>query len=78
MVIVLVGADKFDAEQIAESLREKVASHKVIHGDDTISITASFGVAQLEESMDETQLFKKADEALYRAKEKGRNRVVTA
>ena len=39
-------------------------------------ITASFGVTKLEEDDDEVSVLKKADEALYRAKNKGKNLVV--
>ena len=41
-------------------------------------ITASFGVAQLLPSESASELFRRADEALYRAKADGRNRVVIA
>jgi diguanylate cyclase (GGDEF)-like protein len=41
-------------------------------------MTASFGVAQLQEGETENDLIKRADQALYRAKNDGRNRVVTS
>jgi len=41
-------------------------------------ITASFGVAQLQEGEHEDALIRRTDNALYRAKHEGRNRVVTA
>lgn len=41
-------------------------------------VTASFGVAQLEQTEDFNQWYKRADDAVYQAKEQGRNRVVTA
>ena len=39
-------------------------------------VTASFGVAQLQEGEDEDALLRRVDAALYRAKNEGRNRVV--
>ena len=42
------------------------------------AVTASFGVAQLRPSEGAVDFFKRADEALYRAKAEGRNRVVVA
>ena len=41
-------------------------------------VTASFGVAQLQEGEDEDALMKRVDDALYQAKHEGRNRVVAA
>ena len=43
-----------------------------------VTMTASFGVAQLQAGEEEDALIQRADEALYRAKHEGRNRVVTA
>ena len=43
-----------------------------------LTITASFGVAQLRDGEKEEDLIRRADDALYRAKNMGRNRVVTA
>jgi diguanylate cyclase (GGDEF)-like protein len=40
-----------------------------------LPITASFGVASLEQGDDVKALFGRADAALYRAKHEGRNRV---
>jgi two-component system, cell cycle response regulator len=43
-----------------------------------LAMTASFGVAQLQNGDLEDTLVRRADDALYRAKHEGRNRVVTA
>ncbi len=43
-----------------------------------LTITASFGVAQLRDGDKEEELIRRADDALYRAKNMGRNRVVTS
>jgi diguanylate cyclase (GGDEF)-like protein len=62
-----------EAVQLAEKLRALLEQHTF----ETIGhFTASFGVAQFDESMPNIDtLFQQADEALYRAKENGRNRV---
>jgi PleD family two-component response regulator len=61
-----------EALAAAESLRQKIAAALNPWG---IVITASFGVATLI-SGDLDLLFKSADEALYRAKNSGRNCVM--
>ncbi|BFM21628.1 GGDEF domain-containing protein [Gilvimarinus japonicus] len=61
------------AQHIAEKLRAMIAEHKF---DGELQVTASFGVATLTGGRSVEQLFKAADDALYQAKEKGRNRVL--
>jgi len=60
---------------VAERLREKIANTRIKLNNNFISVTASFGIASVEKTGNEEldELLKKADEALYRAKEAGRN-----
>jgi diguanylate cyclase (GGDEF)-like protein len=44
----------------------------------TIPVTASIGVAEWQKGELGNTLFHRADQALYQAKQKGRNRVVVA
>lgn len=68
-----------DAATIAERLCKRIASLPIAIGDGkTISVTISIGVAMLEHNEDSRSLIKRADEALYRAKHGGRNRVEVA
>jgi len=60
------------AFQIAEDLRERIANACII---DNIKVTASFGVSDMQNDGSVKVLFKQADEALYRAKNSGRNKV---
>jgi len=62
---------------VAERLRRDVADTPFpIAGGEAIAVTASFGVAGAGPGIDTAaKLIKHADEALYRAKESGRNRV---
>lgn len=60
------------AYALAEKLRQKLESHTFSNIEQK---TASFGVAVYEENDTLESLFKKSDEALYRAKESGRNQV---
>ncbi len=62
-----------EAHSVAETLRKKLAE-KSLHSN--IRITASFGVATMSEpNLD--HMFKQADEALYDAKNSGKNKVIT-
>jgi len=60
----------------AERLRENIAKARVpLENGKSVTVTVSLGVATLEENDDAKSLYDKADTALYRAKENGRNRV---
>ena len=69
-----------EARAIMERLRNRMAkaAHKAPLGDD-FNITASVGLAQRSPETDsEDLLLQMADQALYRAKNSGRNRVCVA
>lgn len=69
------------AKAIAERLRQAVASCRVtLAKGETLSATASFGVTWMEECQQDvdaaaTTLLKRVDDALYAAKDQGRNRI---
>ena len=68
-----------DAAAIADQIRRQLESKKWVVGSSGAAlgaVTASFGVARLRAEEWAADLFKRADEALYRAKSGGRNRVV--
>ena len=60
---------------LAERLRDKLASMTFNYGEQTIFATMSIGIAEYSPKTDSSNadLIKKADRALYRAKESGRN-----
>ena len=74
-VILLPQTNCVSATHIAERIRLSIEEKIVIEGK---SITASFGVIEVEESCNVDELIKKADDALYEAKDMGRNKVVCA
>jgi diguanylate cyclase (GGDEF)-like protein len=72
-IMVLENCTAQDAVIKAESLRSKIEALSP----EGITVTASFGVAQLDEETQRYEdLLNNADAALYCAKEEGRNRVV--
>jgi diguanylate cyclase (GGDEF)-like protein len=67
------------AEQVAERLRQEVAARPIeIPSGALLAVTASFGVASYPNARTPAALFAAADEALYRAKRAGKNRVVVS
>jgi two-component system cell cycle response regulator len=73
MVITHVEADAIS--ETVERFREMLAQQQFEMGDERVSITASFGIAGLsgKENLDFTTLVRRADKALYAAKNAGRN-----
>lgn len=79
IVVGLVGADEKNAARIAEILRTEIeASEFIVPNKDDLKLTASLGVAELTNEKSVAAVLKMADEALYRAKDEGRNRVIVA
>ena len=75
-VAVLNDTDLAGAHDLAEQLRADLARHPCTYQGQTIGLTISIGVcAGLPDSADSEQLLQHADQALYRAKAAGRNRV---
>ncbi len=79
-LIVLPGCDEMDTLQICERLRGAVADPPLRHNGADISVTISAGAVVHDHSApaDAQALLQAADQALYRAKDDGRNRVVLA
>lgn len=75
--IILSGADLAAATVFAERLRLKVAQTPLVHKGQAIAQTVSIGIAALGATSADAAL-NRADEALYRAKGGGRNRVEVA
>ena len=77
---VLAGASLDAARKRAELLREEIKQLNVRHGGQLLgAVTLSIGIAVFPGSGENPgQLVKAADEALYRAKEEGRDRVISA
>lgn len=68
---ILPYVNKADAYRIADKIRAKVEAHKKI-----FAVTMSFGVTEYTKGEDLEVTFKRADKALYEAKNAGRNKVV--
>ena len=70
IILPETGLDK--AEELAERIRQIIEIHQF---NEIGKVTVSFGVAQLRKSDSEKTFIKRSDDALYKAKINGRNRV---
>jgi diguanylate cyclase (GGDEF)-like protein len=77
--LLLPGLEKNKAVSLAESLRDKISKARVVLRRQETGITVSIGVAVFPgDAKDEEEIVLKADKALYKAKQAGRNRVAAA
>lgn len=77
-LIISPGCDEAAILRRAEHLRASIAAEAVVTPEGNISVSLSLGAAVSDGSTPQDQFLKAADEALYRAKRGGRNRVELA
>lgn len=68
----------FDALKLADKIRQKVMSSKFHHGETAVTVTTSAGLTCFKEGDTIDDAFMRADKALYKAKENGRNCCILA
>ncbi len=72
---ILIDANAKEAMLLAERLRKKIEALVTIHNDNHISCTISLGIAEVTEDMENYKRWIEcADQALYQAKNSGRNK----
>ncbi len=76
-LIMLASADTEGAHRIAERIRSSIEAAVFTHEKGSLSITSSIGSATLYASDTMHSICERADSALYKAKNSGRNRVIT-
>ena len=78
-IILLPQTGGAEARVVAERLREDIAASGMVLERGVLKVTISGGVAEVESAQDTLEgVIHRADEALYRAKQNGRNRTVSA
>jgi diguanylate cyclase (GGDEF)-like protein len=78
--VLLTEADTDRARQAAERIRASIAATPTEYEGRSLTVTVSLGVAQydVERDVSGKSLIDRADKALYRSKQEGRNRVTVA
>ncbi len=79
--IMLPGTNQHAAERVANDVREAVASKQIVNrnnGKKLGRITLSGGVTEFFVGDNKADMIERADEALYQAKDKGRNQICVA
>ncbi len=76
-VVVMPETDGHSAKNLADKIRQTIAKIEFIYKNDAVTLTVSIGATQVKEGDAVPQdVFDRADVAVYKAKEGGRNRVV--
>jgi len=75
-IIFAADIDEKNAAEMAERLRLRISEEKFVYKETAVDSSASFGVALVSGGSELKEAIKYADQALYKAKNEGRNRVV--
>lgn len=75
LAVLLRDSRSDDGLRLGERLRETIAALAIPHESQALKVTASVGVADWQRGEAATEWLARADAALYRAKQSGRNRV---
>jgi len=74
-VILLSNTNLDAAKAIAERIRQSIENHTIAYGMKILKLTASMGISTLRGNDTSESLIQRADNAMYRAKDNGRNQV---
>ena len=77
-LLVLPDTALADAVQVVTRVQRELTKRIFMHDNQRLLITFSSGVALRKDREDQAALFARADEALYKAKKAGKNRVISA
>ncbi len=78
-LLILPETDLRGALHLSERILETIRNHQFQLDEDSVNVTCSMGISTIKQgkAMKKDELLKKADEALYISKDKGKNRITT-
>ena len=77
-VVIMPETNMEGATQVAEKIRQTIEKIEFLYKEETVRVTVSIGVSCIKEGdKSPKDLFERADMAVYKAKENGRNQVMT-
>lgn len=77
-IILLPETPLADATVALTRLQRELTKRFFLHANEKILITFSAGVTQMQPEDDQTSVVQRADEAMYKAKQSGKNRVISS
>ncbi len=77
-LMLLIGTNGQDALQVADEIRQTIADCRFHHRESPVLVSISGGVAEFTDNDDPESVFERADAAMYRAKQAGRNCCILA
>ena len=77
-VIILQATTLKTAQEVAERVRHTVETHLFVYENKKVKVTISIGVSSIVPNDTWDKMYNRADQALYRSKQTGRNRVTVA
>ncbi len=76
-VVIMPETEAQGAREAAEKIRKTIEKIEFLYKNETVKVTVSIGISQAAAGDDNhVQIFERADIAVYKAKDKGRNQVV--
>ncbi|MDH5184170.1 MAG: GGDEF domain-containing protein [Gammaproteobacteria bacterium] len=77
-VVIMPNTQIDSALKVAEKIRNRIEKVRFHYNNTDLDVTISCGLAEVAEGDTVESLFKRADDALYQAKDRGRNRCMSA
>lgn len=77
-IILLPDTPIKDAVAVLTRLQRELTKQFFLHGQERVLITFSAGVSQMQDTDNQSSVIKRADQAMYQAKQTGKNRVVSS